>query len=65
MGTGSDLHSKFDDIDMGVCKMEDLNEFAREVHENAVAHGWWEEDRSFGEIIALCHSEDGARLCHA
>ena len=38
-------------------EMLDLNAFAREVHENAVAHGWWEEERSFGEIIALCHSE--------
>ncbi len=34
-----------------------LNEFANEVHENAVAHGWWDEEKSFGEIIALCHSE--------
>lgn len=34
-----------------------LNAFATEVHENAVAHGWWEQDRGFGEIIALCHSE--------
>ena len=34
-----------------------LNEFAKEVHENAVAHGWWDEERSFGDIIALCHSE--------
>ena len=34
-----------------------LNEFAKEVHHNAVEHGWWEEPRSFGEIIALCHSE--------
>lgn len=34
-----------------------LNELAKEIHENAVAHGWWEEDRSFGEIVALCHSE--------
>lgn len=34
-----------------------INEFAKEVHENAVRHGWWDEDRSFGEIIALCHSE--------
>jgi len=34
-----------------------LNELAKEVHQNAVAHGWWEEERSFGEIIALCHSE--------
>lgn len=34
-----------------------LTEFAKEVHDNAVAHGWWEKERSFGEIIALCHSE--------
>lgn len=34
-----------------------LKEFAKEVHLNAVEHGWWEEERSFGEIIALCHSE--------
>ena len=37
--------------------MLDLNRFAQEVHENAVAHGWWEEERKFPEIIALCHSE--------
>lgn len=34
-----------------------LNKFAEEVHQNAVEHGWWDEERSFGEIIALCHSE--------
>lgn len=34
-----------------------LNEIAKEVHQNAVEHGWWEEKRTFGEIIALCHSE--------
>lgn len=34
-----------------------LNDFAREVHENAKSHGWWDEERSFGELIALCHSE--------
>ena len=34
-----------------------LNELAKEIHENAINHGWWEEERSFGEIIALCHSE--------
>lgn len=34
-----------------------MTEFAKEVHENAVAHGWWDEPRSFGEVIALCHSE--------
>ena len=34
-----------------------INEFAQEVHENAIAHGWWDEKRSFPEIIALIHSE--------
>ena len=34
-----------------------LDEWAREIHEIAVEHGWWEEERSFGEIVALCHSE--------
>lgn len=34
-----------------------LNEWAKEIHENAVNNGWWDEPRSFGEIIALCHSE--------
>lgn len=34
-----------------------LTEFAKEVHVNAVTHGWWEVERSFPEIIALCHSE--------
>lgn len=34
-----------------------LNELRDEIHENAKAHGWWDEPRSFGEIIALCHSE--------
>lgn len=27
------------------------------VHDNAVAHGWWENDRNGGEMIALVHSE--------
>lgn len=34
-----------------------LNDLAKQIHENAVAHGWWDEERPFGEIIALCHSE--------
>lgn len=40
--------------------MSNLNikEFVKEVGENAVNHGWWDgEERSFGELIALCHSE--------
>jgi NTP pyrophosphatase (non-canonical NTP hydrolase) len=35
----------------------DLRELQRAVHDNAVRHGWWEGDRSFGDIIALMHSE--------
>ena len=34
-----------------------INELAKEVHENAVAHGWWDDDREAPEIIALIHSE--------
>lgn len=34
-----------------------MNKFAEEVHQNAVEHGWWDEPRTFGEIVALCHSE--------
>lgn len=34
-----------------------LNEMAKEIHENAVAHGWWEEERKLPEILMLCVSE--------
>ena len=34
-----------------------INELAKEVHENAVAHGWWDDEREAPEIIALIHSE--------
>ena len=37
--------------------MKTLNEWSKEIHDNAVKHGWWEDERSIGEIIALCHSE--------
>ena len=37
--------------------MENIERMKAEIHENAVAHGWWEESRSFGEICALIHSE--------
>jgi NTP pyrophosphatase (non-canonical NTP hydrolase) len=29
----------------------------KEIHRNAIEHGWYEEPRTFGELIALCHSE--------
>lgn len=36
---------------------EPINKLSKEIHQNAVEHGWWEDDRPFGDIIALCHSE--------
>lgn len=46
----SDLHAEAPDV-------MSLSEWAVEIHENAVEHGWWDTERSFGEIVALCHSE--------
>lgn len=35
-----------------------LNDWARRIHENAVAHGWWETgDRPLPEILMLCVTE--------
>ena len=34
-----------------------INELTEAIHSNAKEHGWWDEPRSFGEIVALCHSE--------
>lgn len=34
-----------------------LNEWAKEIHANAVLHGWWEDERSLPEVLMLCVSE--------
>lgn len=34
-----------------------ITQLVREAHQNAISKGWWDEDRSFGEIISLMHSE--------
>ena len=35
-----------------------IKDLQTQVHNNAIAHGWWDgERRSFGDLIALCHSE--------
>lgn len=39
-----------------------INQLVLEAHQNAVDKGWWEEERSFGEIIALIHSEASEAL---
>jgi NTP pyrophosphatase (non-canonical NTP hydrolase) len=38
-------------------KEKTVNEWAREVHELALDKGWWDNERNFGEICALIHSE--------
>lgn len=35
----------------------DLNQFMKEVHENAVAHGWWDKPRTVATIRSLLHCE--------
>lgn len=40
-----------------VAPVTTLNELTKEIHDNAVSHGWWDEPRNLLEIAALCHSE--------
>lgn len=35
----------------------DIDLLAKEAHQIAVDHGWWESHRPFPETVALCHSE--------
>ena len=39
------------------CDEISLTNLTEDVHRNALEHGWWDGGRSFGDIIALCHSE--------
>ena len=34
-----------------------MKELAKVIHQNAVEHGWWEDERSDAEVRALIHSE--------
>ena len=34
-----------------------LNDLAKEVHRNAVNHGWWESDRPFAEVLINIEGE--------
>ena len=34
-----------------------MNELAKKIHEDTKAHGFWNGERNFGEVIALIHSE--------
>ena len=37
--------------------MGQISDLAVRAAENAVAHGWWDEERETGTLIALMHSE--------
>lgn len=34
-----------------------LNELAKDVHQNAVNHGWWEKEREVGSLLMLMVTE--------
>lgn len=34
-----------------------INELIKDIHQNAVEHGFWDGNRCFAETVALCHSE--------
>jgi hypothetical protein len=37
--------------------MNTLSDLQKQIHETAVEKGWWEDDRNFGMVLALIHSE--------
>lgn len=42
---------------MAIDRSMSLVRVAREIHKNAVDHGWWDGERDIAEIYALIHSE--------
>ncbi|WP_235886062.1 nucleoside triphosphate pyrophosphohydrolase family protein [Paenibacillus cymbidii] len=42
--------------------IKSINQFVDEAHKNAVDKGWHDEPRSFGDVIALIHSEASEAL---
>ena len=34
-----------------------INDLVKRAYENSKNHGFWEEEKNFGEVIALMHSE--------
>ena len=42
--------------------MNGINKILRDIHQNALDHGWWEQEREFPEIAALIHFEASEAL---
>jgi len=40
----------------------EIKDIQKEVHQTAKDHGWWDKPKTFGEIIALIHSEASEAL---
>ena len=36
---------------------DEINDLMFEIHRNARKKGWWDNPRTFGDHMALCHSE--------
>lgn len=44
-------------LDIELQQQSSINDLVHDAHQNAINKGWYEEPRTFGEIIALMHSE--------
>jgi NTP pyrophosphatase (non-canonical NTP hydrolase) len=53
---GTELFETLDDGGLDG-RVMDLANWQDEIHKNAKAHGWWEDERPVPEILALIHSE--------
>ena len=34
-----------------------MKDLQKDIHDNAVKHGWWDEERNIPELLCLMHSE--------
>ncbi len=59
------LEFGFMEAESSVNVVEAIDALCRSCNTNAARRGWWEEERSFGEIIALIHSELSEALEYA
>lgn len=37
--------------------MNSINELVKRAHDNSVKHGFWENEKNFGDVVALMHTE--------
>lgn len=60
------LSDQYEEVDKERDKLADvicgdipqtMGDLAKIIHKQAVEHGLWDDERSFSEIVALCHSE--------